>query len=61
MKLSLTKEQSLHVLKVASYAAASAVISYLISLMTNDPALFGTLTPVVNVMLVAAKKAFEQP
>jgi hypothetical protein len=61
MKLGFTKTQALHIVKVAIYVAVSTVISYLISLLANDPTLVGPLTPIVNVVLVMLKKFFETP
>lgn len=59
MKLSpISKDQVLKIAKAALYVGASAIISYLISLMANDPQAFGYLTPVVNVLLVTVKQAF---
>lgn len=60
MKPSLTKQQALHILKVAVYAGLSAVIAKLISLIVSDPSLFGPLTPIVNVALVMLQKLFSE-
>lgn len=46
--------------KVALYVGMSAVIGYVISLIANDPAVFGVATPIVNVFLVAIKNYFDQ-
>lgn len=54
----ITKEQSGKILKTALYIGASAVISYLITLTTNDPELFGPLTALINVGLVTLKQLF---
>lgn len=54
----LSKNQWLDLGKVCLYVAISAIISYLISLITTNPNLVGPLTPVVNVVLVALKKVF---
>lgn len=61
MKLGFNKTQGLHILKTAVYVAVSAVIGYLLTLLTNDPSMFGVFTPIVNVILVAGKKFFETP
>jgi len=51
----LSQKQVFNMLKVAAYLAASAVISYLITLTTDSPELFGMLNPIVNIGLVAAR------
>ena len=61
MKLSLTQEQALHILKVAAYAGASAGIAAVIALIASNPLLFGVLTPVINILLVTVQKLLEQP
>ena len=60
MKPSLTKPQALKIGKAALYIALSAVISYLLTLITNQPELFGALTPLINVVLVFLKQLFTQ-
>lgn len=57
----ITKEQGLKIAKAALYVGVSAVISYLITLITDQPELFGPLTPIVNVVLVTLKQVFTDP
>lgn len=59
MKLGFTKTQGLSILKATIYVAVSAAISYLITLLADQPDLLGVLTPIVNVVLVTLKKFFE--
>jgi len=54
----ITKDQAKKILKAAGYLAASTAISYLISVVTDDPTLFGPLTPLINVLLVSVKQIF---
>ena len=54
----LSKDQLFKVAKAALYLGVSAAIAHVISAIANDPGLFGQLTPVVNVILVAAKQLF---
>lgn len=54
----LDKAQLLHVLKVILYVGASASIAHVIALIANDPNLFGPLTPIINIVLVALVKLF---
>lgn len=61
MQLGLTRANVKSIIKATAYAAASAGISYLISVLASDSTLFGPLTPVVNIALYSAKKLFEQP
>ncbi len=62
MKLSkLDSAQIEKVLKVAVYVAVSAFISALIANLASNPDLFGPLTPIVNVILVAIKQVFTTP
>jgi len=56
----LSKAQLLGLVKVAAYLAVSAVISYLITLSTDNPEFFGVLTPIVNLGLVALRDLFKQ-
>ena len=56
MKLGLTKNQALKIAKAALYIGASAIISYLITLTTNQPEMFGTYTGLVNLVLVFLKQ-----
>ena len=57
--MKLTKSNWLSIAKATVYAAVSAALAYLISLIAGDPNLFGPLTPVVNVILITVKKFFE--
>lgn len=56
MQLGFTKAQAAKIGKTALYIAASAVISYLIAITTDQPQLFGPLTGLVNLLLFAAKQ-----
>lgn len=57
MKLTkLTKDQALKIIKASAYIGVSAAIDYLIS-QTSDTQ-FGTLTPVINILLVSIKQFF---
>lgn len=58
MKLNITKEQAVKILKAAGYLAASTVISYFITVLTDQPDLLGVFTPIVNVVLVTIKQLF---
>ena len=51
----LSRKQATSILKVAAYLAASAVISYLITLTTDSPELFGIMNPIVNLGLVTLR------
>jgi len=62
MQLSkISKDQATKILKAALYVGASAIISYLITVITDQPELFGPLTPLANVILVTLKQAFTKP
>jgi len=56
MHLGLTKNQALKIAKTALYLGASAIISYLITLTTNQPDLLGQYTVLVNLVLVFLKQ-----
>lgn len=56
MKLGFTKNQVFKVLKAALYIGASAIISYLVTLTTDQPELFGQYTAVINLVLVILKQ-----
>lgn len=61
MKLSpVTKAQWLKVAKTAAYVAVSAVLGYLITATTDNPELFGVVTPVINLVLVLIKQALTK-
>ncbi len=57
----IDKVQAQKILKAALYIGLSAVISYLITLIANQPELFGPLTPIVNIVLVTLKQLFTKP
>lgn len=57
----ITKDQALKIVKAAAYIGLSAIISYLITLIANQPELFGPLTPIINIVLVTLKQVFTQP
>lgn len=62
MQLSrIDKDQALKIGKAALYVGLSAVISYLITLIADQPELFGPLTPIINIVLVTIKQAFTKP
>lgn len=62
MQLSkISKDQALKIVKATVYVGLSAAISYVITLIANDPALFGPLTPIVNIILVFLKQLFTKP
>lgn len=46
--------------QAALYLGASAIISFLITQTSGNPELFGTLTPVVNVVLVLVKNLLDK-
>ena len=54
----ITKDQAVKIVKTAIYIGVSAVISYLITLTTEQPELFGPLTAIVNIGLVTLKQVF---
>lgn len=57
----ISASQFKKIFKTVGYLAISAAISGLISMIADDPKLFGTLTPVVNILLVTLKQVFTQP
>ena len=62
MQLSrIDKDQAAKIGKAALYIGLSAVISYLITVLTDQPDLFGPLTPIINIVLVTLKQAFTKP
>lgn len=52
----LSKEQAIKVIKAGLYVVVSALIDYLIS--ETQGTQFGTLTPVINIILVTIKQLF---
>jgi len=61
MRFGLTKEQIIHILKVTGWVAASTAIGGLITLITEQPEVFGIYTPIVNVVLVAVHQFLTKP
>ena len=57
----ITREQAIKILKAAAYVVASALISFVIALLQDQPEMFGVYTPFVNTALVALKQAFTSP
>ncbi len=47
------------VLRGGAYAAISAVIAYIISLIAQDPTVFGVGTPIINMILITIKGAWD--
>lgn len=56
----ITKQQAIKIVKTALYIGVSAVISYFITLTTEQPELFGPLTAIVNIVLVTIKQFFTE-
>lgn len=56
----ITKQQAIKIVKTALYIGVSAIISYLITLTTEQPELFGPLTAIVNIVLVTVKQFFTE-
>lgn len=54
----ITKNQAFKIGKTALYIGVSAILSYLITITTNSPDLFGPLTGLINVALVTLKQLF---
>lgn len=57
----MDKKQALKVLKAAAYVGISAVLAFLIALVTDNPEMFGIYTPIINVVLVTVKQIFTTP
>lgn len=57
----LDSTQLKKVFKTVVYVAISAGIGALIAAIAANPLLFGVVTPVVNVLLVALKQVFTPP
>jgi len=55
--MNITKAQALKILKTAAYVAISAVLGFLISVVTDSPELFGVFAPIINIVLVTLKQA----
>ncbi len=56
----ISKDQFIKVVVAAIYVCASALVSFFISQIADTPELFGPLTPVINVCLVALKQLFTE-
>lgn len=56
--MNITKDQSIKILKATAYVAVSAVLGFLISVVTDQPELFGVYAPIINIALVTIKQAF---
>lgn len=56
MRFGLTKEQIIHILKVAGWVALSTIVGGLISIITDQPEVFGIYTPIVNILLVTVQQ-----
>lgn len=54
--MNITKAQALKILKTAAYVAISAVLGFLISVVTDSPELFGVFAPIINIVLVTIKQ-----
>jgi hypothetical protein len=61
MRFGLTKQQIIHILKVAGWVSASTVIGLLISIITEQPDVFGVITPIVNLVLVTLQQMLKKP
>lgn len=55
--MNITKAQALKILKTAAYVAISAALGFLISVVTDQPELFGVFAPIINIVLVTIKQA----
>lgn len=56
----ITKKQAVSIARAGLYVGVSAAIAKVTSDVANDPDLFGTLTPLVNVALVTLKQLFTK-
>ncbi len=54
----ITESQFKKIVRAALYVGVSATISYVVSLIADNPDLFGPLTPAINVALVTIKQLF---
>lgn len=55
----LDKAQAMKIVKVTAYVAISAALDYLISISSGTQ--FGTLTPLINILLVSVRQLFKRP
>lgn len=60
MRFGLTKEQLIHILKVTGWVAASTAIGAIISIITEQPEVFGIWTPIINVLLVTIQQTLKK-
>lgn len=60
-KLSLDRTNLTKIRNVAGYLLVSSVLSAVISLITDNPTLFGSLTPAINLLLVGIRELFKKP
>lgn len=60
MRIGLTKKQAVKIGKVAGWVAASSAIGGLLTLIAEDPMLFGVFTPIVNVLLVTVQQLLKK-
>lgn len=56
----ITRGQWMEILKALLYVTVSSIISYAITLLTENPDFFGAYTVLVNGLLVAIKKLFTE-
>lgn len=56
--MNITKAQALKIGKAALYVGVSAILAFLIGLVTDNPEMFGIYTPIINVVLVFLKQLF---
>lgn len=54
----ITKNQAFKIIKASLYIGVSAVLSYLITLTSNSPELFGPFAALINIVLVTLKQLF---
>lgn len=60
MKMNLSHNQIIKILKTSLYVGVSAFIGALISALQNHPELFGIYAPIVNVILVTIRQVFKE-
>jgi hypothetical protein len=61
MQFGLTKEQFMHIVKVAGWVLVSTIIGGVIAITTSNPEAFGIWTPVVNILLVTIQQLVKNP
>lgn len=47
------------VIRGGLYAGVSAVVAYVLSVIANDPTIFGVGTPIINIVLITLKGAWD--